>query len=258
MDYQKLKEQWLLEKIAEFQGWDFSRLDGRWAHDELPWDYAEIVCSYLSPEHRLLDMGTGGGEFLLTLQHPYPLTSVTEAYPPNAELCFEKLAPLGIQVKQVLDDGQLPFENDTFDIIINRHEYFDMREVRRVLKPNGIFITQQVGGENSFDLSAALIPGVMSQFPEHTLKNNVELIASQAFEILMQAEDFPVTRFFDVGAIVYFAKAAVWDFPGFSVEGCFSQLCNLQEQLEETGLIENREHRFIIVSQKIHFLTGTL
>lgn len=31
----------------------------------------------------------------------------------------EKLEPLGIEVKQVIDDSELPFEDSTFDMIIN-------------------------------------------------------------------------------------------------------------------------------------------
>lgn len=162
MDYKKLKEQWLLEENAVFQGWDFSHLDGRCSNDIVKWDYSEIVRDYLNDGHMLLDMGTGGGEFLLTLNHPYHLTHVTESYPPNVDLCLKKLAPLGINVKQVFDDSHLPFEDDTFDIVINRHESFNMSEVSRILKPNGIFITQQVGGENSIGLSAALIPDFVS------------------------------------------------------------------------------------------------
>ena len=35
---------------------------------------------------RLLDMDTGGGEFLLSLGHPFERTAATEGYPPNVEL----------------------------------------------------------------------------------------------------------------------------------------------------------------------------
>lgn len=41
----------------------------------------------------------------------------------------------------------LPYEDESMDIIINRHESYDIYEVYRVLKKGGIFITQQVGGE---------------------------------------------------------------------------------------------------------------
>ena len=250
MDYKKLKEQWLLEENAVFQGWDFSYLDGRWSSDALKWDYSEIILTYLDDEHVLLDMGTGGGEFLLTLDHPCYLTYATESYPPNYDLCLKKLVPLGIDVIQVFDEGNLPFENETFDIIINRHESFDMSEVKRVLKPEGIFITQQVGGENSVNLSKTLIPGYERRFPDHTLDSNVKVVKKQGFDVLLQEEDFPKTRFYDIGAVVYFAKVIEWEFPNFSVENCFLELCELQKKLDENGFVENREHRFIIVARK--------
>ena len=77
------------EEKKTFKGWDFSYLDGRWDDEDLPWDYKTIVKQYLKPELNLLDMGTGGGEFLLTLNHPYNNTSVTEGYNPNYEICKE-------------------------------------------------------------------------------------------------------------------------------------------------------------------------
>ncbi|WP_365845908.1 hypothetical protein [Clostridium sp.] len=40
-----------------------------------------------------------------------------------------------------------PFEDNTFDIVINRHESYCVSEVKRILKTDGIFIAQQVGGK---------------------------------------------------------------------------------------------------------------
>ena len=95
---EKWRTSWKAEEAASFSGWDFSHLDGRWQEGEIPWDYGEIVREFLQDSMELLDMGTGGGEFLLTLGHPYARTTVTEGYPPNAALCRERLAPLGIRV----------------------------------------------------------------------------------------------------------------------------------------------------------------
>ncbi|GAA0077642.1 class I SAM-dependent methyltransferase [Clostridium sp. CTA-5] len=250
MDYIKLKELLKKEEENTFKGWDFSYLENRWEDEKLPWNYKNILKKYLNPEHKLLDMGTGGGEFLLSLNHPYNNTSVTEIWEPNVKLCKEKLEPLGIEVKQVFNDSELPFEDNTFHMIINRHASFDIKEVRRILKPNGIFITQQVGGKNNEKLSNALIKDFKPLFSENTLDNNLKELRKNFFEILYAKEFFPYLRFKDIGAVVYFTKIIKWEFPNFSVENCFEELCKLNEELNIKGYIESIEHRFIIVSRK--------
>lgn len=250
MNYNNLIAQWKFEEDFAFQGWDFSHIDGRWESETLPWDYRAMVLSFLKSTDNLLDMGTGGGEFLLSLEHRYALTSVTEAYPPNVELCNKKLAPLGIIVAQTYDDDKLPFENNSFDIIINRHESFDPAEVGRVLKKDGYFITQQVGGENDCDLSQRLIKDFTPQFPMHTLGNNITLLQKSGFKIEQSEEVFTPVRFFDVGALVYFAKIIEWEFPNFSVDNSIDSLCQCQREIEENGFVEGKEHRFKIVAQK--------
>lgn len=251
LDYKKLKEYWLEEEKMSFQGWDFSYISNRISEDPLPWNYDKLVRQYLKPNHMLLDMGTGGGEYLLSLEHPYQNTFATEAYPTNFELCKRILVPLGIGVKQVFNDQDLPFENEMFDIIINRHESFDINEVYRLLKPNGFFITQQVGGVNNKKLSKFLI----SNFKEITsidynLLNNVDLIRNRGFSILKAEECFPKLKFFDIGALVYLAKIIEWEFPNFTVDSCYEKLCELHLMIREKGFVESREHRFIIAAQK--------
>ncbi len=251
MEYTKLKEYWLSEEKKSFQGWNFSYIDKRKSDEPLLWNYDTIVQQYLNVNSILLDMGTGGGEYLLTLNHPYSNTFATEAYPINFELCKIRLTSLGIDVRQVFNDNYLPFENDMFDIIINRHEAFDINEVYRLLKPNGLFITQQVGGLNNKELSRFLISDFKEIISsEHTLENNLILIQNKGFTILDSDECFPKLKFFDVGALVYFAKIIEWEFPDFSVDSCFKQLCQLQSIVEHEGFIESKEHRFIIVAQK--------
>ena len=250
MDRQNLKKLWQSEEKKVLKGWDFSYLDNRWSHSPTTWDYDKIVRKFKSETDLLLDMGTGGGEYLLTLNHPYIQTFVTEGHLPNVELCKRTLSPLGITVKQVFEDDKLDFNDEFFDIIINRHESFNIEEVSRVLKPNGLFITQQVGRDNSIDLNSMILPEYKSLYPNQTLENQINIVKSTSFDVLFQAEEYPITRFYDIGAIVYYAKAIEWEFPNFSVEKHFSQLCNMHRKLEQQGYIESREHRFIIVAQK--------
>ena len=114
MDREQLLSQWREEAARGMSGWDFSHIQGRCTVETLPWDYPQVVREFLRPGVRLLDMGTGGGELLLTLGHPYELTSVTEGWEPNLALCQKKLAPLGITVKYYDSEKgvPLPFPDD--------------------------------------------------------------------------------------------------------------------------------------------------
>ena len=148
---------------------------------------------------RLLDYDTGGGEFLLSLQHPYGNTAATEGYPPNVQLCREKLLPLGIDLRECADASRVPFDDNAFDFIINRHGDLDPPEIRRLLKAGGFFVTQQVGSENDADLVEAVLPGTEKPFPHNNLKEQRTLFEEAGFEILRAEEAFGPIRFFDVG-----------------------------------------------------------
>lgn len=245
------REIWLKEEKHAFSGWDFSHLNGRWTDSEPPWDYRREVLDGLAPEHRLLDMGTGGGEFLMTLGHPPAATAVTEGYPPNLALCRERLSPLGVDVRAVNEDDELPFEAEAFDRVISRHESFCADEVRRVLKPGGRFVTQQVGGKNDRELSLRLIEGFRPAFPDHDLAHNVRALSEAGFEILRAEEYFGPIRFYDTGALAFFARVIPWEFPEFSVERCWDRLMDVQREIEQRGFVEGTEHRFLIVARKM-------
>ncbi|PKM95965.1 MAG: SAM-dependent methyltransferase [Firmicutes bacterium HGW-Firmicutes-1] len=251
MNEKQLREQWLQDEKISFQGWDFSYLNKRWKHEKIPWDYGKIVHRYLKNDMQLLDMGTGGGEFLLSLHHPYDKTSVTEAWQPNVDLCVKKLKPLGISVRQIFNDFCIPYDDNNFDFVINRHEAYDLDEVKRILKTNGLFISQQVGGYNNRPLSERLIPNFTPLYPDFDLKNEAIKWEKAGFEVIYKDECFSKLFFYDVGAIVYFAKVIEWEFPNFSVETNFQQLIELQKLLEVNGYIESIEHRFIIVLRNI-------
>ena len=143
----ELKKLWQHEEeIAHIKGWDFSYIEGKYNEDtNFGWNYMDIVRKYIKPDMRILDIDTGAAEVLLTLNHPYSLTSCTEGYEPNILLCKERLLPLGIDFKECKDVSNMPFDSEMFDMIINRHGSFDVKELHRLLKKDGIFITQQVG-----------------------------------------------------------------------------------------------------------------
>lgn len=252
MNTNELIKRWKAEEsIANIHGWDFSHIDGRYTEEEdLPWDYRETVLRYLKPEMRILDIDTGGGEFLLSLNHPYENTAATEGYPPNVELCKQVLLPLGIDFR--LGDGtkELPFQNGSFDMVVNRHGDFNAVDIYRILKSGGLFITQQVGAENDRELVELLCGETELPFPEQYLDIASRKFQDAGFEILDAHECFRPIKFFDVGALVWFARIIEWEFPNFSVETCLDRLLKAQQILEQNGCVEGRIHRFLLVAQK--------
>ena len=252
MKEQALIKQWKAEEgNAYIHGWDFSHIEGRYAEDtDFPWDYRQVIREYLTPDMKLLDIDTGGGEFLLSLGHPYENTAATENYPPNVRLCEEKLLPLGIDFRPADGGGDLPYADDSFHIVIDRHGDYNPAEIYRVLKPGGMFISQQVGAENDRELVELICGESPLPFPEQYADKAADAFRKAGFSVLRQEACFRPLRFYDVGALVWFARIISWEFPGFSVDTHLPQLQNAQRILEETGCIEGKTHRFLIVAQK--------
>ena len=252
MNENELIEDWKSEEvIANIHGWDFSHIDGRYMEDtNFPWDYRQVIGEYLTSDMMLLDIDTGGGEFLLSLGHPYKNTSATENYPPNVQLCKEILLPLGIDFRQADGKGELPFDDGTFDIVINRHGDFNPREIYRVLKSGGIFVSQQVGAENDRELVKLLCGDLPLPFPEQYADKAANAFRKEGFSILRKEECFSPIRFYDVRALTWFARVLPWEFTGFSVDTHTQNLLKAQQILECDGYIEGKTHRFLLVVRK--------
>lgn len=245
-------KQWKYEEnIARIYGWDFSHIDDKYLEEELSWNYKNIINKYLKPNDILLDIDTGGGEFLLSLNHLCDKTYATEGYPPNVELCKNRLLSLGINFFEVTDYSKMPFKNEQFDIIINRHGKYNIQELHRILKKDGIFITQQVGEDNDRELVELLLPNTPKLFKGLNLTHQKRLFLNQGFSIIDEKEDFKSIKFFDVGALIWFAKIIQWEFINFSVDKCYNQLLKAQNILESNGSINGTIHRYLIVAQKI-------
>ena len=238
------------EKKAVMSGWDFSHIKDRYRIGELPWDLTEMIRRYMKDADRLLDIDTGGGEFLLSLGHDPRLTSATEGWKPNVELCQKKLTGLGIDFHEMTDYSAMPFENEQFDIVTDRHGSYDADEIFRVLKHGGKFITQQVGDRNDRELVELLLPDAGMQFSGNNLAVQSEIFRNAGFEIVGQDEVFCPIEFYDIGALVWFARIIEWEFVGFSVEKCFDRLLEAERILQKKGVVSGRIHRFCFTAVK--------
>ena len=166
------------------------------------------------------------------------------------QLCKETLLPLGIDFRPADGRGKLPFDSESFDLIIDRHGDFNPAEIHRVLKKGGIFITQQVGAENDRELVKLLCGKLAPPFPEQYAEKTAQAFEKTGFSILRKEECFCPIRFYDVGALVWFARILSWEFPDFRVDTHLENLKKAQSLLEENGCITGSVHRFLLVAQK--------
>ena len=178
------------------------------------------------------------------------ISYATEGYEPNLPLAKKRLEPLGVNVVKVEKDNKLDFEDNFFDIVINRHEEYSAKEVKRVLKQKGYFITQQVGGKNCIELNQ-LLGSDNFGMNEWDLNYACNELKEIGIEVVEKYEDFPRLRFYDVGAIIYYLKAVPWQIADFSVDRYYNSLKKIHNKIQKKGFIDIKEHRFMIVATKL-------
>lgn len=238
-----------------FTGWNFSYLDGRHAtiRTQPLWDYTATVVAATQQSQTVLDIDTGGGElyaeFLAQVGKPLEAYA-TEGYPPNVVLSRQKLEPLGVRVYEVRDYDHLPFADEQFDLVINRHGAYVPTEIKRILAPDGLFITQQVGDQTNLRLRELL--GYQRPPLPHpwNLAYAVEELQEAGWRILEHKEEMYSTRYYDSGAIAYYLKGIPWEIPDFSVQKYFPKLVELDALIQQEGYVDIGFHQFFIIAQK--------
>jgi SAM-dependent methyltransferase len=238
------------EYSAHFSGWDFSYLDGRMEQDLLPWNYKNIVEKNISGKETLLDMDTGDGEFLSSLSNLPKNVYATEGYEPNITIAEQRLKEKNILVKSIKRNGEIPFNDKHFDIIINRHGSYEIQDIKRTLKNNGIFITQQVGGLNGIDINTAF--GIKTMDPvEWCLIKNMEMFKDIGMKIVEYGEHIGKMKFNDIGAVVYYLKCIPWQVKDFSIDKYYKRLEIMNEIIEKEGDMKFVLHRFYMIIEKV-------
>jgi len=248
MDSENFIEQWKKDEAAIFEGWDFSYIKDRCTEKEPPWDYKSLARSLVEKSTAVLDMATGGGEVFSSLAPFPPYAVATEGYEPNIAVAKRKLEPLGVKVVNASDTSVLPFAEGTFDLVLNRHGGLNIPEIYRVLKKGGCFLTQQVSGDNLFDLLAVF--NAKPRWPDNVLNVVQKEMKNTGFEIEKAEEWKGKAIFKDVGALVYFLKSIPWIIDGFSVDSHLNYLEKLQEKLEQDGGLGFTKIRFLILAKK--------
>jgi SAM-dependent methyltransferase len=243
---------------VDVAGWDFSWFEGRATEARPPWGYARMLGERMSalatvPNAAALDLQTGGGEVLGTVQAAPATLVATESWPPNVEVARRNLARLGAQVVPTGDElSDLPFEDAAFDLVVSRHPVaVPWNEVARVLKPGGSYFSQEVGDGSVRELTEFL----MGPLSEADLAARLpERAARSAGRAGLAVTDLRVFRgpmeFYDVAAVVHFLRKVIWIVPGFSVDAYRDRLRILHDNIQANGPFIATTSRFLIEARR--------
>jgi SAM-dependent methyltransferase len=196
--------------VGDRQGWDFTRV--RATRDPVPWYYGEVVRRYLKPSDTVLDTGTGGGEKFISLAPYYGRGIGIDASYDMVQTARANLTPtLAEKISfEVMSVADLQFPAESFDVVLNRHSVVNPAGIMRVLRPGGVFITQQVGPRNTANVIAAFgctIGGLYEMPADQEIEPLTTAFAAQGGSIVCRADyDVPYT-FNDVASLVFWLKA---------------------------------------------------
>ena len=245
----KLIQQWKKDEKAPFQGWDFSYLKGRIKSEEPNWDYKSIAKKLIIKSGSVLDMATGGGEIfseILSVSRPKKTIAI-EGYKPNVSVAKKNLKKYNVKVVYADENKKLPFKDEEFDLVLNRHGGFNINELKRILSTGGVFCTQQVDSRDLKDLKRKFRAKPKWEF--NTLPIVMKQLKRCGFKIIKANKWKGKTIFKDVGALVYFLVAIPWIVDGFSVNKHQAILEKFQKRIENKGRIEFTIRRFFILAK---------
>jgi Methyltransferase domain len=208
-------------------GWDLAQLGSRVTIDGPAWDFSSTVVEHGRRVQRMLDVDTGGGEWLASLAHRPEHTVATESWAPNVAIARERLSTLGVDVvaaepvpdnvEQHGGEPSLPFADGSFELVTARHAAYVPREIARVLASAGTFLTQQVGGDygDFYEALGLARPPVARVW---TLELATAQLRGAGLSVVDGAEGVETTTFSDADALEWYLTAVPWTVTGFSPE----------------------------------------
>jgi SAM-dependent methyltransferase len=233
-----------IERARTFSGWDHSSLDIR--VPPLPWDYEALARERATRASTVLDVGTGGGERYSTIAAGLPARFVaTEEWGINAVVAHRRLAPLRIPLVHCLSAG-LPFPDSTFDLVLSRHEAIEPVECDRILRPGGVFFTQQCAPDNWKEFRRFFPRATV--FPPHD-RLYPDAFRAAGYEVAFQRHEYPAT-FGSLGDVVFMLMTAPWTIPDFDPQKDLDALMALEAELGTADGIVLTEGRYLLEARK--------
>jgi len=247
-----------IERARTFTGWDFPGMKvPRLLETGPPWDYESLVRENARGARAALDLGTGGGEFVASVRDDLPTHVVaTEEWHVNAPIAYERLRPIDVDLVWCRS-LYLPFADESFDLVFERHEELEPAEVARVLRPGGAVVTQQIGPENWSELRRYFGDATSSNRGNSRLADFGDIRGTyrRGFEsaglrvVRSEQHDYKVA-YGSLGDLVFMLLITPWTIPDFDVERDLEALLALEADCSTDDGLVLTWSRFLLVAEK--------
>ncbi|UPK44800.1 class I SAM-dependent methyltransferase [Paenibacillus pabuli] len=240
------------ERIGRLNGWDFSSL--KVTSEDIEWNFYEEVIRLTEPSDLLLDIGTGGGEAVLSIADAALLLIGIDLSRGMIETAQRNLKASGSRsnVRFVhMNAEQLTFPNQFFNVVSSRHCDFFTAEVYRVLADGGIFLTQQVSEHDKYNVKNAFGRGQASDVQPGTLMERYKRELREAGFRDIQAREYNATEYYATPDDLLFLLTHAPIIPDFGERE--SDLERFQQFVEQNSCdqgIRTNAARFMLTARK--------
>lgn len=239
------------ERCGSLNGWDFSKV--RTVSEGADWDFYHEVSQRCRKSDILLDIGTGGGEALLSIAEAALLLvgiDISDGRLDAARANSESQQISNVRFLQ-MDAEKIDFPNAFFDVVSSRHAPIDAKEVARVLVDGGLFLTQQVSEDDKINIKQAFGRGQSFGIQDGTLKNKYVAELRDAGLRDIQVFDYDATEWYQSYEDLIFILKHTPIIPNFGQsENDFALLEKfIGEHQDEKGIVTNSK-RFMITARQ--------
>lgn len=238
------------DRVGLLNGWDFSHV--RCISEGVKWNFYDEVIQNCKATDILLDIGTGGGENLLSMASSAALLigiDLSHAMVETAHQNLQKAAASNIRFIQ-MDAQQLQFPESFFNVISCKHSPFSASEVARVLTKDGVFLTQQVRECDKANLAQAFGRGQSTREDGALLEQYIKELRDAGFQDI-EYTDYDAVEYYEREEDLLFLLMHTPIIPGFGREEAdFRTLQQFIHDYQTDRGIQTNSARFMIVARK--------
>lgn len=238
------------DKVGKINGWDFSNV--KCVSEGTKWDLYSEVIKICKKSDILLDIGTGGGEAILSLAGSALLLVGIDQSTGMIETATRNSAKSGIPNVRFLkmDAENLEFPDGFFNVVSCRHSEFSAKEIAKVLIKGGTFLTQQVSENDKLNIKKAFGRGQALGTKAGTLKHRYITELSDTGFRDIQAFEYNIIEYYQTAEDLIFLLKHTPIIPRFGQAEADFQILQqfIKENQTEKGIRTNSE-RFVITAK---------